>query len=435
MVQVLLLSLPALAVAGSFTVYSDTIRLRPGEVYNNLGRPIPVPADIREQFQGKDMPMNAFSMDIVEIAEGTGLERSVPLYEMYNHHYIVRAGSYAELDNLRQATLKPGCQMHNVAKGVATFGGGTGAEFRGYPFHLEAPYAQKARNIEFIMPLLHVINVRLNASLLECPCTSGRINATNKTIDGKPVERPFNCDDEFKREGNPSCSLDTYAGGLRCCEDGVFLSEHPDKSAAYSEIRMKMTFGFRDKAEEAVMPTVGVSNAYCCDVTGSKYHDGKIHRAGGGGNIEYDIPKCAPGVPPSQCVHVASTVQTIDYIPGQGEDPHEVVELVQATGHLHKAALSLDLIDERSGKTVCHVKPVYGSSEAAGDEKGFLVGIKPCQFGQPPLHPPPRFRRGDLVRSTARYNSSEAHTGVMSLWLLKVVPVSSTGSPTPDLVV
>merc|ERR1712070_845174 len=103
-------------------------------------------------------------------------------------------------------------------------------------------------------------------------------------------------------------------------------------------------------------------------------------------------------------------------------DPDGIIELVQATGHVHKAGLSLDLIDERSETIVCHVSPLYGSSEAAGDEAGFLVGIRPCQFGLPPLPPPPRFRRSDLIRATARYNSTEAHTGVMSLWLLKVVP-------------
>merc|ERR1712039_680585 len=112
------------------------------------------------------------------------------------------------------------------------------------------------------------------------------------------------------------------------------------------------------------MPTIGVRNAHCCDVTGSRYHDGVFHRAGGGGNIEYDIPKCASGKSSDQCIHVASTVQTIDYIPDLGGDPDEIVELVQATGHVHKAALSLDLIDEKSGKDICHVKPVYGTSDA-----------------------------------------------------------------------
>merc|ERR1712050_391328 len=130
----------------------------------------------------------------------------------------------------------------------SSFGGGTGAEFRGYPFQLQAPYAQIARGIEFVMPLLHIINVRKNTSLLECPCSPGRVDPANKTIDGKPVKLPWNCNKEFKKEGNPSCSIDTYAGGLRCCEDGIFLPEHPDSGAAYNEIRLKMTFGFRDEA-------------------------------------------------------------------------------------------------------------------------------------------------------------------------------------------
>lgn len=422
-----LLLLPVLARAGSFTLYSEPIRLRPGEVHNAFSKPIPVPANIREQFKAKAMPLNSFSMDIVETDSKTGAERSVPLYEMYNHHYIVHAGSFHEMDILRQSAPKPGCHAHTMRNAGASFGGGTGAEFRGYPFELPAPYAQMSPGIEYVMPLLHVINVRQNTSLLECPCAPGRVDAQKGTIDGKPLGKmQFNCNEEFIKEANPTCSLSTYTGGLRCCENGVFLPEHPDLRGPYSEIRMKMSFGFRDEADEAKRPSINVDKTHCCDVTGSMYHNGSFHGAGGGGNIEYDIPKCASGVSPAKCIHTASTVQTIDYIPGVGDDPDELLELVQATGHLHKAALSLDLIDERSGDVVCRVSPLYGSSNQAGDEKGFLVGLKPCKFGFPPLSPPPRFRRSDLVRSVAKYNSTEAHTGVMSLWLLKVVRVNTS---------
>lgn len=430
MMNVVLLCLPAMASAGSFVLYSDPIRLRPGEVHNRYDRPIPLPADVRQQFKDKPIPLNQFSMDIIEIDAQSGVERSVPLYEMYNHHYIVHAGSFNDMNMLHKSGVKSGCNAHSTMKNVGVnFGGGTGAEFRGYDFELPTPYAQLASDVEAVVALLHVINVKQNTSLLECPCAPGRVNAKNGTIDGKPL-RPkehMNCNEQFIEEANPSCSLSTYKGGLRCCDDGVFLPEKPDLSGEYTEFKLKMSFGFRDAADEAHTPTIGIQTPHCCDITGSKYHNGSFHLAGGGGNIEYDIPKCAEGTPRENCVHTASTVQTIDYIPNTTDNPDELVELIQATGHVHKAAISLDLLDERTGDVVCHVSPDYGSSDKAGDEKGFLVGIKPCKFGFPPLQPPPRFRRSDLLRSVAKYNSTEGHTGVMSLWLLKVVPVNTTG--------
>jgi len=427
------LMLPSLAAAGSFTVYSQPIRLRPGEVHNEYGQPVRIPEKVRQLFAGKPMSLNRFSMDIVELtADQT--ERSVPLYEMYNHHYLIYAGANSthELESLLNSTLGKGCHGHlDTTAYSVSFGGATGAEYRRYPFDLPAPYASTG-HIDWIVPLLHVINIKKNASLLECPCSAGRVDPVHHTIDGKPISPglKFNCNAELKKEANPSCSFATYSGGLRCCENGVFLPEHPDKSAPYTEVRMKMTFGYREPSEEKVLPTVPVRDARCCDVTGLKYHWGPL-QAGGGGNIEYDIPQCAYSTPRDACIHEASNVQTLDYQPALSSNPNDVVALVQATGHVHKAALSLELIDDATGQVICHVTPEYGSSDRAGDEKGYLVGLKPCFFSTPL-----KFKRGHLVRTVARYNSSEAHTGVMSLWFLKVVDVTNASASLPaDIVV
>jgi len=106
-------------------------------------------------------------------------------------------------------------------------------------------------------------------------------------------------------------------------------------------------------------------------------------------------------------------------------DPNEELELVHAWGHQHIGAIGLELIRESTGEVICHTRPRYGASSSVGDEAGFLTGIPPCVWGPPPLAPPPRFRRGEIVRTVARYNSSEQHHGVMSLWLMQVATVQT----------
>jgi hypothetical protein len=100
-------------------------------------------------------------------------------------------------------------------------------------------------------------------------------------------------------------------------------------------------------------------------------------------------------------------------------------------GHMHAGGLRLEMVDDESGELLCEVHAaggsavggdgsgglLYGASSAAGDESGFLVGSAPCVWGPPPLQPPPRFQKQHRIRTTAYYNCSVEHTGVMSLWL------------------
>jgi len=272
------------------------------------------------------------------------------------------------------------------------------------------------------MALIHFINMR-GAPLpslrrFECPCTSARrIDPANDTVDGVKV-LPFQCGAELLRQSNTGCSLATYQGGYRCCEHGVFLSEKiPGPEVQPDEYRAKFTFTYYHTelpgARAVVQPA-------CCDATGDMTKQG---------NIEYDVPKCAPGTAPEFCEHMISSVQPFG-IPLQSGgnssehfDPDEVLELVHAWGHQHVGALGMELFNEQTGQLLCRTKPRYGTGQAAGDEAGFLVGIPPCVWGPPPLAPPPRLRRGDLLRTVARYNSSQARHGVMSLWVMDAAPL------------
>jgi len=442
----------------TFDAYSDPIYLRPGEVHNAYVLPKLLPHEIRTRFANRTLHLKSMQLDIVRYDEGTKTEVQLPLFETYNHHHALLLGQHAALEQVYNYThgrdpLNPGkaCAMmkgstvkallKEVAEAtggqgeIAAFGGASGAEFRGTSTSLAAPYTYPVWNPDSFMVLMHFINTKgipHDQKLWECPCTSARkIDVANGTIDGlKPM--PFNCSAELKEEGNAACSLATYQGGYRCCENGVFLVEKPDLQAPADKVQAKFTFEYyvEGAAElaEGARRTVSPS---CCDASAASVLSTGVdatasmpprhhHRHKFGGNLEYDVPKCAAGIPPERCTHVISAVESFDM--SADEDPNEEIELVHAWGHQHVAGLGLELYREATGELLCKSEPHYGSGSQAGDEAGFVVGIKPCVWG-PGLAEPPRLRRSELVRTVAHYNSTEAHHGVMSLWILTASPV------------
>ena len=184
-----------------------------------------------------------------------------------------------------------------------------------------------------------------------------------------------------------------------------------DKSKMkFETFYMKYTFKYTVRKEKDFRLLHATT---CCDVTGGT---GVNH--GGFANLEYDVPKCPQGTDPSKCIHVEESVQYLDYQGYDGEDPDAMVDLVYAAGHLHKGGISIDLIDEASGKLLCRSEPRYGSSDQPGDENGYLVGVEPCVFPKGL-----RYKKSHLFRTIARYNNTEAYTGIMSLWLMSAADV------------
>jgi len=325
---------------------------------------------------------------------------------------------------------------------LQVFGSASGAEYRDNPQRFEPPFRMVLERPEVWTTTIHMMNVQgyggplPYSPLLECPCTPQRkINVSNNTIDGRRPEPPIHCSAEFAATGNPSCQLATYAGGWRCCEHDVFLvdtdTECRDPRCSekpVDEVVMKFTYYY----EDGTPSTRSLEPAACCDVTGTTQ---------GFENIEYDIPRCPLGAKPAECVHVVETVQPLGYFKGSRKSRRarhagsDLVDLVFAAPHLHVAGLSIVLIDDVSNQTICevHATPdntggvAYGHGSAAGDEKGYLVGLSTCRWGGKTAQ---RFRRDHPFRTRAVYNSTLSHTGVMSLWIMHVSPVGK-----PDFVV
>lgn len=448
----------------SFTVYSEPIKLRYGEVYNKKQGPMALPQNIVERYfdQGKAMAITGFDVDMVR-KDAAGTETRVKLSDHYLHHYILAMGDNSTMNKIEEEAAKDkmfarmlhgchgmtGSHVHSFLTGLSDspdlvyFGSAAGAEYRHNPQRYQAPFRRLIRKPHVWAPTFHVINTNRplrNTSLpysplLECPCTPQRkIDVKQGKIDGKDPDPAIECSPEFEKTGNPSCHLATYAGGWRCCEHGVFLID-TDKECTdpqcseeqTDEIFMKYTFYYEDASPE----TRKMEMAACCDVTSDKQ---------GFENIEYDVPACVPGTPSEKCLHVVESVQPVAYFhrhPKSPNDRHradELVDLVFAAPHLHVAGLSIELIDDITNKTLCSVIAsvdnqggvMYGNGTEAGNEDGYLVGLRPCTWGSDA----PRFQRNHPLRTRATYNASRVHTGVMSLWLMDV-----SAAPDGDFVV
>ena len=92
-------------------------------------------------------------------------------------------------------------------------------------------------------------------------------------------------------------------------------------------------------------------------------------------------------------------------------------------------ALGIDLVDDVTGEYICRADLRFGSSDRAGDEAGYLVGIIPGVWGPSPLEAPKTYKRSHPIRTIVRYNNTRAHTGVMGLWLMATAEAIAIANP------
>lgn len=468
------------AESKSFTVYSDPVNLRYGQVHNRLQynkeAPLELPADVVDRYASgeRQLAITGFDVDMIRV-NSAGQEVPVLLSDHYVHHYILYFGRRHTLDRVISKAQQDGPHgMHMLTgchgmtgKGFrrylsqldddepsdgAAFGSASGAEFRHNPQRFEAPFRVILKQPEIWAPTLHIINTNrhLNKTsdgalpdpvspLLECPCTpQRRIDIQAGTIDGRAPDPPIQCSKDFAATGNPSCHLSTYVGGWRCCEHDVFLVDTDEECKSddcadkpVDSVTAKFTFYYEDATPE----TRAMEGSACCDVTADRTMQGNE-------NIEYDIPQCPAGTPPQDCIHVAVSQQPVGYFNQSASKvfplASDLVDLVFAAPHLHWAALSIELLDPATNRTLCavHRSPDdrsggiwYGHSSTPGDEAGYLTGLDVCRWGPQDA---PRFRRDHLLQIRAVYNASMMHTGVMSLWLMQVAKVPQSE---PDVLV
>ena len=392
-------------------LYSPPVDLRYGQVHNYLEEAadplkfnLPLPDDLVSRYNGtgRSMAVTGYRFDFVRL-QPDGSETPVPLYDLYDHHHVLVLWS---------------------ASGMSNFG--ASFEYRGIQSGTRAPYRRLVGNPSGWYPLMHLINTKhptrafdgRASPLTQCPCSRQyEVDANASTIGGHPISLACHAD----LVGNPACDLETYTGGLLCCsENNMFLydtdAECDDANCTHlpvDRVYMKSTIEYEDATPET-RPVVDLN---CCDLPS---HDNSTFAN------EFDVPACAPGTRPKDCVHAFETTVHIEWpscvlgLDGECLENRTHVELAYALPHLHEGGLSIELLDAVTGQTIVSASRanggvVEGTGNEPGNERGYIVGFRESTWG---VEDTPIFARGHPMRLRAVYNASVPITGVMARVLL-----------------
>ena len=139
------------------------------------------------------------------------------------------------------------------------------------------------------------------------------------------------------------------------------------------------------------------------------------------GAIEYNVEgNCkAEDAHNPECVHVKETVLEAKH----GGD------LVYAVSHLHAYSLDSSLWGE-DGRLICQAPPIYGHGTAAGDEKGYVVGIRHCNPSLGANGAVGKIKKGEKLRFQVKYTKVDGpHTGVMGILFMKIAEQAEIDEP------
>ena len=285
-----------------------------------------------------------------------------------------------------------------------------------------------------------------------CVCRGEKLSGS---INGIPWSD--NCHDwpdtTIKRDHNPSCSIETYGGGMICCHHGIYLLDKeqiiPPQTFKY---RMKYRFWYEDPEEFlAEQKQIAQSNATISPsptistlVWGPElpYQNAFfMFRETEIAHGEYDVPKCEEGTPIDDCIHVViGNFQMKDALheckdrsdvwcspvnlPNHTFPQSQHVALVHVSPHCHgPACISMEMIDADNNVSICKTVPHYGSTDAAMNEAGYAAGIPPCIWGtkNEGLPYPPILSLNTNITVIKKVNSTVGHRGVMGHWQMRAI--------------
>jgi hypothetical protein len=264
-------------------------------------------------------------------------------------------------------------------------------------------------------------------------------------IDGKIGGRAFSDNrcapfptSTLLESNNPTCSIQTYTGGLSCCNDGKTLLDK-DQEIPWADKLLEYRLKFRYYFEE-YKPATATTPA-------SHQHLVRFYWQTEAFAGEYDITACPPGTPSSQCVQVITSEWKVrDMIAdrpwsqmwgtGPNSSKAEGIKLIYAGPHCHApSCLSMELYIADTGDLLCHVEPQHGASEdVIYDELGFLA-IPPCLWSDNPkdgLVAPTLLKQDTTLLSIKRNNNTFSHWGEMASWQMRGVVVFEAEESTKE---
>ena len=232
-----------------------------------------------------------------------------------------------------------------------------------------------------------------------CICDNG----ISADINGIPfykycLDEPYG---DLVKQKNPTCSIETYIGGLSCCHHKYVLLDkdqvQPEHTMTY---QIKFRFWFTEYKNQ----------------TGLVRSFAETERSSG----EYDVIKCPPGTPTKECVHIiTSRFQGKDMISPQVRGKSKGFKFVYVSGHCHfGSCLTMELSNADTGELICHVDGDMGKNrnDIRFDEKDY-VKLNPCLWGEDKGLMKPRFYSWDTnFTSIKRANATNYYTGEMALW-------------------
>jgi len=190
---------------------------------------------------------------------------------------------------------------------------------------------------------------------------------------------------------NPTCNLKAYRGGLKCCHGHDYivdtdmltkiLAEQKNNTpGAMDYFQMKFRWYYEDATKVYDgLPTVD-----------TKINIGWYTENGNG---EHDVPPCDPSRDRVEglgdCVYNISSNFTGMNWPHSGTTPGSEVELIHVEGHCHIGCYGMQLwnmTDAKNPYIFCQTWNDYGTGDEIHNEMGYLLGNRPCIFGNPKVH-------------------------------------------------
>ena len=276
-----------------------------------------------------------------------------------------------------------------------------------------------------------------------CVCDAGSKGYIHSDMNPTPALFNKHClqepNGDLVQKKNPTCWLDTYRGGLKCCTSGNILLDK-DQNPWKDDILkyyMKWRFYFQDFDNVTVVNvTDPVTNAVTEKLEGPPSHQNLVrffHDGGGAG--EYDVVKAPEGTDPNDTIYQITThvrvrdgVHMCDarYSPHCAGPAKSGINLIYASGHCHApSCLKMELWNADTGALLCRQTPHYGESQAATpenpyDEKGYIA-IPPCLFGDESegLYPPHYLSYDTNLTFIKWNNNTYYHYGEMDMWQMR----------------
>lgn len=239
-----------------------------------------------------------------------------------------------------------------------------------------------------------------------CICSTGTHGFIHSDMNPNPA--PFGsgrCPPEphfdLAAKHNPTCTIEQYSGGLKCCTSGNILlnkdeNPWPDNKLTYY---MKWRFYFQDYTPET--PATADTPAK----PASHQNLVRFFKPTEGNAGEYDVVKAPAGTAPEDTIYqITAHFQTKDGVAmcNPRTSPHCAgaggagISLAYASCHCHApSCVSCELWNADTGKLICRQVPTYGKSLSATagnkyDEIGYIA-VPPCLYGEEDdgLFPPP----------------------------------------------